>query len=375
MMTKRKWFFAGAAAVAIGAAVLLMRGWHTPNNASAQNARATRVIPVETAMAEKKNVPVRLRALGNVTTIASVAIKSRLETTITGVHFQDGASVKQGDLLFTLDSRQLEAQIRQAEGTLARDQAQLEQAERDVARFSELVGKGATTQVNVDNAKTQVGIYTAAIKADQAVLDNLRVQLSWCRITAPISGRISAASVKVGNFVRPADTAPLATINQTAPVYISFAVPQRSLPDVRQAIAAESATVEAIIPGEKRRANGTVTMIENAVDPTTGMVMVRATMPNTDEILWPGTLITAELTLRLEEAVVVPSTAVQVSQTGSFVFVIDDNTAKVQAVSVERTDGGFSVIGTGLQGGETVVTDGQSLLSNGSKVSVRKAGA
>jgi len=351
---------------------LLTRPLWTSNNASAQGARApARIVPVETAIAEKKPIPVRVEGLGNVTTISSVAIKPRVESIITAVHVADGARVKEGDLLFSLDSRQIEAQIQQAEGVLARDSAQLEQAERDVKRFSELVSKGATTQVNLDNARTQADIYRAAIKADQAALENLKVQLSYCSIRAPISGRMSQANVKIGNFVRSADATPLATINQLSPVYVSFTVPQRVLPDIRQALAAETATVEAIVPGDQRRAKGVVSMIENAVDPATGMVTIRATMPNSDEILWPGTLVTSELTLRIEESIAVPSTAVQVSQAGSFVFLVKDGAAVVQPIKVERSVNGISVISAGLQGGEMVVTDGQLLLSNGTKVAPR----
>jgi RND family efflux transporter, MFP subunit len=278
-------------------------------------------------------------------------------------------------LLFTLDGRAIEAQIAQTEGMVARDRAQLAGAERDVARYTDLVAKSATPVINLDNAKTQADVYRAAIKSDQGLLDNLKVQLSYCTITAAIDGRISAAAVKVGNFVRQADTAAMATINQMAPVYVSFTVPQKVLPEIRQALAAETATIEAVVPGEQKRANGQVTMIENTVDPATGMATIRATMPNEHEVLWPGTLVTTELTLRIEQAVVVPSNAVQVSQTGSFVFVISDNVAKVQPVTVDRTVGGLSVIGSGLKGGETVVTDGQLLLSNGTRVNPRNAKA
>jgi membrane fusion protein, multidrug efflux system len=376
-MTKRTWgLVVAAAVVVIGGAAVTQGLWHSKGAVAQGPRKGGRVVPVEVAVAQKKTVPVRFEALGNVTPLASVAIKARLETTIVGVHFRDGAKVKQGDLLFTLDSRQIAAQIAQAEGTLAKDRAQLAQAERDVARYTELVAKKATPQINLDNAKTQVAVFNANIKADQSLLDNLNIQLGYCTIRAPIAGRISMANVKVGNFVRPADTAPLATINQMAPVYVSFAVPQKVLPDVRKALAAETATVEAIVPGDNRRPTGTVTMIENTVDPTTGMVMVRATMPNQDEVLWPGTLVTAELTLRVEEAVVVPSNAVEVSQTGSFVFVVENGVARVRPVTVERTVGANSVIASGLKGGETIVTEGQLLLSNGSKVAPRsKKGA
>ena len=294
-----------------------------------------------------------------------------MDTTIVGVHFRDGAHVNMGDLLFTLDCRAMEAQMAQTEGAIARDRAQLAGAERDVARYTDLVAKNATPVVNLDNAKTQSEVFSAAIKSDAGLLDNLKVQLSFCTVTAPISGRISAASVKVGNFVRQADTAPMATINQMAPVYVSFTVPQKNLPDIRQAIAAETATVEAMVPGEPKRASGQVSMIENTVDSATGMATIRATMPNKDELLWPGTLVTAEMTLRIEEAVVVPSNAVQVSQSGSFVFTVKDGVAKVQPIKVERQVGNETVVASGLSGGETVVTEGQLLLSNGTRVNPR----
>ncbi len=371
-MTKRKWLF-GVAALALIGIVLLIRGLWTSDGAARSQAAA--MVPVEVATAERKAVPVRIESLGSVTPIASVAIKARVDTAIMAVHFRDGAEVKTGDLLFTLDGRAIEAQIAQTEGMVARDRAQLAGAERDVARYTDLVAKSATPVINLDNAKTQADVYRAAIKSDQGLLDNLKVQLSYCTIAAPIDGRISAAAVKVGNFVRQADTAAMATINQMAPVYVSFTVPQKVLPEIRQALAAETATIEAVVPGEQKRANGQVTMIENTIDPTTGMATIRATMPNEHEVLWPGTLVTAELTLRIEQAVVVPSNAVQVSQTGNFVFVINDAVAKVQPVTVERTVGGLSVIGKGLNGGETVVTDGQLLLSTGTRVNPRVAKA
>jgi RND family efflux transporter MFP subunit len=311
-----------------------------------------------------------------VTPITSVAIKARLETEIVGVHFADGARVKKGDLLFTLDSRQVLAQIAQAEGVVARDRAQLQGAERDISRYTDLVAKSATPVVNLDNAKTQADIFRAAIKADTALLDNLKIQLGYCEIRAPIDGRVSAASVKVGNFVRPADTASLATINQIAPVYVSFTVSQDVLPNIRQAIAAETATVDAAVPGDNKHAAGQVTMIENSVDASTGMVMIRATMANKDEVLWPGTLVTTKLNIRDDEAVTVPSAAIQVSQAGTFVFVIKDGKAGVQKVDVERTVGTTTVLKAGLQGGESVAVDGHLQLRNGSRVNIRapKAG-
>lgn len=348
-------------------------GWWWPGGAVAQapRANAPRAVPVEVATAIKKTVPVRIEALGSVTPIASVAIKSRIDTEIVGVHFSDGAMVREGEVLFTLDSRAIEAQIKQQQGLLEGAKANLEQAERDVARYTELLAKNATTQVTLNNARTQVNIWRSSVFAGTGQLENLNIQLGYCTIRAPITGRASMAAVKVGNFVRQADLIPLATIIQTFPVYVTFSVPQGYLPDLRQALSNETATIEAVIPGDPRRATGQVTMIENSVDAPTGTVPVRATMPNADELLWPGTLVTVRLTFREEDAVVVPSTAVQVSQAGNYVFVIKDGVANVQPVTVARVLESDSVISSGLAGGETVVTNGQLQLSNGTKVAPR----
>ncbi|MDO9414248.1 MAG: efflux RND transporter periplasmic adaptor subunit [Pseudolabrys sp.] len=376
-MTRRKWLL-GITLLALAGAAFYTRGQWMPDKSNAQApapGAGGRVVAVETGKAETKKMPVRLDALGSVTPIASVALKPRVDTTITAVHFQDGANVTKGEKLFTLDCRVMDAQIQTTEGTLARDQAQLAGAERDVGRYTELVGKNATPVTNLDNAKTQTDIYKAAIKSSQGVLDNLKVQRSYCDVTAPISGRISAASMKAGNFVRQADIMPMATIIQMAPVYVSFTVPQKNLADIRQAISAETGTVLATVQGQTKRAQGQVSMIENSVDSATGMAMVRATMPNTDELLWPGTLVNAEVTLRVEDSIVVPSNAVQVSQTGTFVFVVADGKAKVQPVKVDRTVGTETVIASGLNVGETVVTDGQLLLQNGTRVNPRQPGA
>lgn len=371
---KRALLIAGIAIAAI--AIYATRSMWTGSATTAQAPRA-RTVSVEIAKAEKKQVPVDVDSIGTVTPISSVALKSRVETTIVDVHFQDGARVKQGDLLFTLDARQIDAQIAQAEGNLARDRTQLAAAERDLKRYTELIGKGATTQVNVDNAKTASDNAAATIQANQALLDNLKVQKSYTLIKAPISGRISAASVKVGNFVRPADTTPLAVINQMAPVYVTFAIPQRVLSELRDAMQTGQSSVTAIIPGSGRSETGIVAMVENTVDPATGMATVRGKMNNESEVLWPGILVNTTLTVRTEQAVVVPSVGVQRSQTGNFVFVVKDGKALVQPVTVSRTFKGMSVIDSGLEGDESVVVDGQLLLTNGTAVEPRsrKAGA
>src|SRR6202045_731052 len=369
-------FFAGVLGIPELAAFVTRSSW-MGTGASAQGPPRARVIAVELTKAERKAVPVDVDSIGTVTPISSVALKSRVETTIVSVHFEDGAKVNEGDLLFSLDARQIDAQIEQAEGMLAKDQAQLEGAQRDVRRYSDLIGKGATTQVNVDNAKTQADILIGTIKADKSALDNLKVQKSYTTIRAPFSGRISAANVKIGNFVRPADTAPLAVINQMAPVYVTFAIPQRVLVDLRDAMASGESKVIATIPGHARSEDGKVAMVENSVDSTTGMVTVRGIMNNESETLWPGILVNTKLVIRTEEAITVPTAAVQRSQNGNYVFVMRDGKAHVQPVNVSRTFQGNSVVASGLSGGEDVIVDGQLLLSEGTPVAPRapRAGA
>jgi RND family efflux transporter MFP subunit len=371
---KRRTLVVGVAALlALAGVAVALRDLPTSQNAAAQAPRGAsqRAVSVTVAKAVRKDAPVRLDALGSVTTMASVAIKPRIDTAIVGVHFEDGASVKSGDLLFTLDGRQIEAEIKRVEAVIAGAEAQLEQATRDVERYTELVARNATTQVTLNNARTQVNMARATAESNKATLENLKVQLSYCTIRAPISGRIGMATVKVGNIVRQADTQPIATINQTAPIYVSFGLSQAHLPDLRAAVSNETATVQATIPGSGARASGQVAMFENTVDAATGMVVVRALMPNTDELLWPGTLVNVEVTLRTEQRVTIPATALQTSQAGTFVFVVKDSVASVRPIKVAWTAERRAVIQSGLEEGEVVVTDGQLLLSEGTRVNPR----
>jgi RND family efflux transporter MFP subunit len=370
-MNKRTLVLGVAGVLALAGLGVFLWTSSSAQKASAQGPRGERVIPVVVAKAVKKPIPVRIEALGTVTMIASVAIKPRVDSEILAVKFEDGARVKQGDVLFVLDSRSIESEIKRVEAVIAGAEAQAEQAQRDVARYTELVAKNASTQVTLNNAQTQMNMSRALAESNKATLQGLKIQLGYTTIRAPISGRMSMATVKVGNIVRQADLAPLATINQVAPIYVSFTVAQRNLPDVRAALAAESATLDAVIPGSNARAAGQVSMVENTVDPATGMVTVRATMPNQDELLWPGTLVNTSLTLRTDPRITVPAAAVQINQTGTFVYVVKDNAVTVRNVKVERTVDGQAAIESGLEEGETVVTDGQLQLSNGTKVTIR----
>ena len=363
-----------AAAAVLGLAVLAAatRSYWSPPGAVAQAPAALRVVPVEVAKAVRKPAPVMIEALGTVMPIQSVAVRTRLDSEIVGVHFEDGAGVQEGDLLFTLDSRALEAQIKQAEAMVARDKAQLAGAERDVRRYTELVAKSATPVVNLDNAKTQADTFRAGIAADEGALENLKVQLSYAMIRAPISGRIGAANVKIGNFVRTGDVMPLAVINQITPIYVNFSAPQRSLPQIRRALAEGTARVAAGVAGDDKTASGRLTMIDNNVDATTGMVSMRATIDNADQVLWPGALVDTKLTLREEDAIVLPAAAIQTGQAGNFVFVVKDDVASARPVKVARINAAEAVLESGLEAGELVVTNGQLLLTDGTKVAPRE---
>jgi multidrug efflux system membrane fusion protein len=374
-MNRRILLIGVAVALALAGGFAVTRGAWTPQDAVAQSkGKGKSAVDVDVAQAVKKKAPVRVDLLGNVTPIAAVAVKPRIDSEIIEVHFGDGAIVRRGDMLFTLDHRAIDAQIRQTQGILDGAKAQLEQATRDVERYEALVAKNATTMVTLHNAKTQVNIFTAAVESNSAQLELLRVQRDYTFIRAPITGRVSMANVKVGNYARQADPIPLATIMQVAPVYVTFALPQRNLAELRQAITNETATIQAVVPGDSRQATGQVTMIENMVDATTGTVPVRATMPNADELLWPGTLVQVRLIFREEEAVAVPSTAIQVAQAGPFVFVVKNGVATVQPVKVARVLETETVIESGLEGGEVVVVEGQLRLTNGSRVTPRETG-
>ena len=358
----------------IGAVLLLAAGalgWWLLSN-GAKPAPPPRKIAVAAAKALVKDVPYQVEAPGAVQPVISVPIRSRVDSMVEQVLFEDGAAVKKGDLLFKLDSRAIDAMVEQAEATLRRDQASLVKANRDVERFSGLVAKGTTAKVTLDDAQTSADMLTATVKQDQANLDNLRAQRSYYDIQAPVTGRIGISAVRPGNVVR-TDTAstPLATVNQMTPIYVTFGMPERYIPDLRAA--GTNASVEATLQNGTAVSGGNVAFIENSVDPQTGTILVRALFDNKDETLWPGTLASVRVTLRIDKnAVTVPNEAVQNGQRGSFVFVVENGAAKVREVTAARTAGGETVISKGLNGGETVVTDGQLSLRDGMPVDIKR---
>ena len=346
-----------------------------PAAAAAPAAPPRPPVSVMLAQSVRKTVPWTVSEIGTAQAVASVALKSHFDATVTKVLVADGAEVKAGDVLVTLDDRQAQAQLGMVQAQLGKDEAQLEQATRDVNRYTDLVARSATPVVNLDNAKTAVASAKAAILGDHASIDNMKVALGWYTLAAPISGRVGVVNIKAGNIVKGGDASSggvLATINQISPIYVALSVSQKFLPALRDAMAS-GVKVVATPQGATRHAEGRLALIDNTVDPMTGTIVIRAAFDNVDELLWPGQLCNLTLTLREEpNTVVVPREAIQISQSGNFVFTVKDGAAHVTPVTVGRTEGADTVITSGLDGGEKVVVDGSLLLFEGAKVAPRE---
>ncbi len=331
-------------------------------------------VPVVVTTVSKKPMAVIVDAVGTVQAIASIQIKPRMDSQIMKVHVEEGALVKEGDLLFELDSRTLRAQLGQIEAQIRKDQAQLVQARRDHARYEDLLGKNAGTLVQRDNALTSVKAAEAQLEADEAARASVQTSLTYTELRAPVSGRIGSISSKAGAVVRVGDNSvasTLATINQIDPIFVSFAIPQVILPELRASMAKGPVKVVAIVD-ETKLQQGAMAFIENTVDPNTGTVTAKARMANANELLWPGQFVKAEVVLGVEdEALSVPAAAVQLGPQGPYVFIVKDGTVELRQVVVKRTQNGESVIGKGVEAGESVVIDGQLRLVNGATVSVR----
>lgn len=330
-------------------------------------------VPVLTTQAVGRDVPVEIHAIGNVQAYSMVSIRSQITGAIVEVHFQEGQEVKEGDLLFTIDPRPWQAALNQAEANLQRDQAQWIAARLAFERTSNLfVGKIASRE-DYDTAEANDHALESTLVADRAAISNAQASLDYTAIRSPINGRTGNLNVKAGNVVKAPDDV-LLTIAQVRPIYVAFAVPEQNLPAIRRKSAAAGLAVEAVVPSETNfPARGELTFINNSVDTNSGTILLKATFANTNEALWPGQFVQVSLTLsNLVQATVVPSQAVQTSQDGEFVFVVlPDQTVTNQPVTTSVTDGGSTVIASGLNPGDTVVTDGQLRLVPGSKVSNR----
>jgi multidrug efflux system membrane fusion protein len=328
-------------------------------------------VPVSLGTVAEKPMAVNVRVVGNVEASSTVNVRAQVTGELKTVEFKEGDEVAEGQLLFTLDPRPFELAVKQAEATLGRDQAQSKTADANLARSIDLLAKGLVAPAAHEATLAQANALKSTVAADQIAIDNAKLQLQYTRITSPVSGRTGALLVHVGSLVRNNDTNPLVVINQVSPVYVSFAVPARLLDQIRGERAHQGLRVTAVPAGTGNApVTGSVTFLDNAVEPTTDTIRLKATFPNRDRRLWPGAFV--DVTLRLSEnpkALVVPNSAVQASQTGELVYVVkSDQTVETRPVTVGWTEGDESVITNGLQAGETIVTDGQLRLVPGAKV-------
>jgi multidrug efflux system membrane fusion protein len=335
-------------------------------------------VPVTAATAVQRAMPIDIRVIGTTEAYSTVQVHAQITGELTSVNFKEGDDVKKDQVLFTLDRRPLEAALQQAQANLDRDVAQATNARAQASRYADLLKRGIATHEQVDQINANAGAADATVGADRAAVENAKVQLQYATIRAPIAGRTGALMVHAGNLVRANDTVPLVVINQVSPIYVTFGVPEAQLPALKRYMAVKTLKVEAHAPSEAGSASaGTISFVDNTVDQTTGTIKIKGTFPNTDRRLWPGQFVNVVVTLSTDpNAIVVPATAVQNGQQGSYVFVIKpDQTVDLRPVTVERSDGTDAVIQSGVSAGEVVVTDGQLRLVAGAKVSIKGAAA
>lgn len=338
--------------------------------------RAREAVPVLVASAVRKSVPVQIRAVGNVEAYTTVSVKSQVTGVLMRAHFKEGQDVKKGQLLFTIDPRPFEAALKQAEANLARDTAQLRNLREQVKRYAELVEKQYVSREQFDQIKTNADAAEAVVEADKAAVENAKVQLSYCYIYSPVNGRAGTLLVNEGNLVRVNDATPLVVINQIAPIYVTFSVPEQHLADLKRHMASGKLPVVARFEADEGRPeSGALVFVDNAVDRSTGTIKLKAEFNNGERRLWPGQFVNVALTLSTQpDAVVVPSEAVQVGPQGQQIFVVkEDRRVEVRPVTVGQTQDGESVITKGIAAGEMVVREGQFLLGPGSRVEIREA--
>lgn len=329
--------------------------------------------PVRVATVASRTMPVELQAIGNVEAISTVSIKAQISGQLMQVHFKEGDFVKKGQLLFSIDRAPFEAALRQAEGTLAKDEAQSLNSKLDAERYQGLGQQGVVSKQQVDAAGAAANAMAATVAADKAAVETAKINLEYTSIYSPINGRTGSVGVKEGNLVKANDVPILVTINQIEPIYVSFSIPEQQLAELKQYSNSKSLKVDAAPQGSTQHFQGRLTFIDNSVDLTTGTIKLKATFDNAAHALWPGQFADVNLTLKSQpNAIVVPTAALQTSQNGTYVYVVDqDLTAKQQPVKVGWNVGEETVIASGLQPGQRVVTDGQLRLTPGAKVEIK----
>jgi multidrug efflux system membrane fusion protein len=318
-------------------------------------------------------MPVELQAIGNVESISTVTIKAQISGQLVGIHFKEGDFVKKGQLLFSIERPPFEAALRQAEGALAKDEAQALNARLDAERYQGLGREGVASKQQVDASAAASSAMQATVAADKAAVETAKINLEYTSIYSPIAGRTGSIGVKVGNLVKANDVPILVTINQIEPIYVTFAIPEQQLTELKQYSEQKALKVDAAPQGSSQHFAGRLTFIDNAVDTTTGTIKLKATFGNDQHVLWPGQFVDVKLTLKSQpNAIVIPTAALQTSQQGTYVYVVNqDMTAQPQPVKVGWTVGEETVIASGLQPGQRVVTDGQLRLTPGAKVDIK----
>ncbi len=331
-------------------------------------------VPILAAKVEQKTVADTIHAIGRVEAYSTVDVKAQINGQVMQVHFHQGQSVKQGDLLFTIDPRPFQVALHQAEANLAKDRAQYRQAAADQQRYSFLLKQGVGSQQQYDQAEAAAGSLKAAMEADDAAVQTAKLNLDYTEIRAPIDGRTGDLLVHAGNLVKPdADTA-MVVINQVRPVYVDFAIPEQKLPAVREYMAERKLPVQVSLPEQQGPLeSGELSFVDNSVDAKTGTINLKGLFTNADGRLWPGEFVNATLVLHEHPgAILVPSQAVQTGQQGSFVFVVQPGMkAEIRPVVIGESIDNHTVITSGLKPGETVVTDGQLRLIPGAKVTIK----
>lgn len=331
-------------------------------------------VPVTIATVGAKNVPLEVRAFGNVEALATMPVKALVEGTVEQVYFREGQDVQKGDLLFKLDERPFQAALQQLEANLAKDQAELKNAKSQAERSEKLFHEGIVSKDQYDSFQTNADALAAAVRADQAAIERAQIELDYCTIRSPIDGRTGSSLFHPGNIVKSNDTV-LVVINQMDPIYVSFSVPEIHLSEIKRRMGA-GLPVSVTIPGEENfTAEGRLSFIDNSVDMKTGTIRLKATFRNQQRKLWPGQFVNATLRLSTQQnVVVIPTQAVQTGQSGFYVYVVkSDMTAELRPVIPGTNSAGFTVIEKGLEQGETVVTDGQLRLFPGAKVEPKKS--
>jgi multidrug efflux system membrane fusion protein len=357
--------------------LLAFGGCQSANSTKEKQALAatTRSVPVAVASAVEQDMPVYLTGLGSVTAYNTVSVKSRVDGQLIQVNFKEGQQVNKGDLLVLIDPRPFQVQLASAQAQLFKDQAQLRDAQLNYQRFKDLLNEsGAMSQQQVDTQKSLADQFEGAVRADQAAIDNAKLQLVYCHITAPVSGHIGLRLVDAGNIVHANDTNAMLVITQLQPISVIFTLPQDNLPAVVKRMKQGTLAVDAYDRDDKTKlATGTLLTIDNQIDQTTGTDRLKATFDNKDGVLFPNQFVNIHLLLDVRKnSTIVPSVAVQRGPQGSFVYVVKaDKTVEARTVTVALTQSNQSAIGSGLQVGEAVVTDGQDKLQNGAKVETR----